>query len=224
MIDVHAALLQQFRLLSTAPYLESVLCIASYQEYDKSLVCVTGDGLSGVFRSLQWFVYRCPFVLNVLYQCCKQGRKLCVLNVLHQCCKQGQQLSLCVHYPECSMSTGVYPSTLALSLRHLLLSHEAYHLHQACISPPMSATQDARLLPKQLLSLSKDPPPLPCESPGGGSLGEWLLAVEDAQVKLHMKHVTYHGVIRNATSQYDDSQSIINSFACVLLSSEALLH
>lgn len=79
----------------------------------------------------------------------------------------------------------MYPSTLSLLLRHLLLSHEAYHLHKTCTSLPQT-TKDVRLLSKDLLPLSKDPPPLPCENPGGGSLGEWLLAVEDAQARVHV--------------------------------------
>lgn len=83
------------------------------------------------------------------------------------------------------MSVGVYPPTLSLLLRHLLLSHEAYHLHKTCTSLPQT-TKDVRLLSKELLPLSKDPPPLPCENPGGGSLGEWLLAVEDAQARVHV--------------------------------------
>ena len=106
------------------------------------------------------------------------------------------------------MSAGIYPSTLSLLLRHLLLSHEAYHGHKTCTSPPKSAMQDARQLPKQLLPLSKDPPPLPCESPGGGSLGEWLLAVEDAQVRLHVRNVTYHRVMYDKASRCDDLPSI----------------
>lgn len=81
---------------------------------------------------------------------------------------------------------GVYPSTLSLLLRHLLLAHQNYRLFTTCSSSPKSATQDTAALPDQLIhvKIGKDPPPLPCENPGGGSGGEWLLAVEDAQARV----------------------------------------
>lgn len=82
------------------------------------------------------------------------------------------------------MFAGVYPSTLSLLLRHLLLSHQNYRLFKTCTDSPKSATQNATAaLPDQLIH-GKDPPPLPCENPGGGSSGEWLLAVEDAQARV----------------------------------------
>ena len=88
---------------------------------------------------------------------------------------------------QCCTSAGVYPSTLSLLLRHLLLAYQNFRLFTTCTDSPKSATQEIiSALPDQLIHVSeieKDPPPLPCENPGGGSSGEWLLAVEDAQAR-----------------------------------------
>lgn len=84
---------------------------------------------------------------------------------------------------------GVYPSTLSLLLRHLLLAHQNYRLFTTCDYSPKPATQDTAALPDQLIhiKIGKDPPPLPCENPRGGSAGEWLLAVEDAQARVTVR-------------------------------------
>lgn len=75
---------------------------------------------------------------------------------------------------------GVYPATLSLLLRHLLLTHQTCHMH-GCL--PAGACEDVKKLPEQLLPSSKpkDPAPLPCEDQAATAKPPWPLAVEDAQ-------------------------------------------
>ncbi|DBB18106.1 TPA: hypothetical protein ACH3X3_003084 [Trebouxia sp. C0006] len=75
---------------------------------------------------------------------------------------------------------GVYPATLSLLLRHLLLTHQTCHMH-GCL--PAGASEDVKKLPEQLLAPSKpkDLAPLPCEDQAAAAKPPWPLAVEDAQ-------------------------------------------
>ncbi|DBA87458.1 hypothetical protein WJX77_001718 [Trebouxia sp. C0004] len=75
---------------------------------------------------------------------------------------------------------GVYPATLSLLLRHLLLTHQICHMH-GCL--PAGACEDVTQLPEQLLPSSKpkDLDPLPCEDQAAAAKPPWPLAVEDAQ-------------------------------------------
>ncbi len=77
---------------------------------------------------------------------------------------------------------GLYPSTLSLLLRHLLLTYQTCHLQLGC--SPAAASAEVKKLPEQLLppSKPKDPAPLPCEDPVSAAKACGPLAVEDAQV------------------------------------------
>ncbi|KAA6426769.1 MAG: hypothetical protein FRX49_03094 [Trebouxia sp. A1-2] len=74
----------------------------------------------------------------------------------------------------------VYPATLSLLLRHLLLTHQTCHMH-GCL--PAGACDAVKKLPEQLLPSTKpkDPGPLPCEDQAAAAKPLWPLAVEDAQ-------------------------------------------
>lgn len=74
---------------------------------------------------------------------------------------------------------GVYPPTLSLLLRHLLLTYQTCRQHLGYT--PSAASAEVEDLPGKLLPWSKpkDPPPLPCEDPATTSNS--AVGVEDAQ-------------------------------------------